>query len=113
MSMESLENHGLEEKRMIMKTTLAGMLTNQKLQIGRPNFPALILPIPVWFNPQTMATSGTGIVLRGSRMFVKRKNFHLEALIHSNSQTKIHHQPLPLQCRSLQHHAPADWRTDK
>ena len=112
MSTELLENHGLAEKRMIMKTNLAGLLTNQKLLIGRPNFLALILPIPVCFNLQTMATSDTGIVLKGSRMFAKRKNFHyLEALIHFNSQTKIHHQPLPLQCRSLQHHAPADWQT--
>ena len=40
MSMELLETHGLEERRMMM-TTLAGMLTHQQSLIGRHNFPSL------------------------------------------------------------------------
>ena len=112
MSMELLENHGLEEKRMMMMTTSAGMLTNLKLPIGRHNFPASILPVPACFNLQTMDTSDTEIVQKRFHMFVKRKNFPWLGLLHSSSQTKIHHQPLQLQ-PSLQHHAPVDWQTGK
>ena len=110
MFMELLENHGLEEKRMIMMMTSAGMLTNQKLPIGRHNFPALILPVPACFNLQTMDILDTEIVQKRSHMFVKRKNFPWLGWLHSSSQTKIHHQPLRLR-PSLQHHAPVDWQT--
>ena len=110
MFMELLENHGLEEKRMIMMTTLAGMLTNQKLPTGRRNFPASILPVPACFNLPIMDTSDTEIVQKRFHMFAKRKNFPWLGLLHSSSQTKIHHQPLRLR-PSLQHHAPADWQT--
>ena len=113
MSMELLENHGLEGKRMMMMTTLAGMLTNQKLPIGRHNFQASILPVPACFNLQIMDILDTEIVQKRSHMFVKRKNFHqLQGLLHPKTQTKIHHQPLQLR-PSLQHHAPVDWQTGK
>ena len=111
MFMELLENHGLEEKRMMMMTTSAGMLTNQKLPIGRHNFPASILPVPACFNLQIMDISDTEIVQKRSHMFVKRKNFpQLQGLLYPKTQTKIHHQPLQLR-PSLQHHALVDWRT--
>ena len=111
MSMELLESHGLEGKRMLMMTTSDGMLTNQELPIGRHNFPASILPVPACFNLQTMDILDTEIVRKRSHMFVKRKNFHqLQGLLHPKTQTKILHQPLQLR-PSLRHHAPVDWQT--
>ena len=76
MFMELLENHGLEEKRMMMMKTLAGMLTNQKSPIGHHSFLPLILPVHVCFNLQTMDSLDTEIVRKQFRMFVKRNNFH-------------------------------------
>ena len=110
MSMELLETHGLEEKRMMM-TTLAGMLTDQQSLIGRHNFPASILPVPACFNLQIMDISDTEIVQKRSHMFVKRKNFHqLQGLLYPKTQTKIHQQPLQLR-PSHRHHVSVDWQT--